>query len=281
MAYTPKKASEVTGNKRFILIEGAPKHGKTVAAATISNKCPTTLPTKIPVYLDDIYIIQFDPDGMQSLLSLGLDAPAKDLSSCTTLDQLNAGFNAAIAEAKEGIKEGSVRAVIIDPLSTLDINTQMALKPMYDGEKDTGRFFGKVTEVQLRYIHALRGLGCHVVATTHIKAAGNPFGDQAQLAAVKQATNIPGVATVVAELTGRSGSQWKKACTQILGVACEKKGAESRFYFITRGKGYEAGGRFIGLDDEEPANLRLLLDKAERNAVIKSSAVLVDKKETT
>lgn len=267
MTYAPKTAANFVGNRQGFLLYGPPGSGKTVCAASISEFFPDELPAAQPTLVRDVYYLQFDPDGMQSLLSLRLDAPGRDLSACTTKETLGRGLIEAVMEIKEGIKEGIIKAVVVDTLTAFDSVLLSIGKKDFPSTADQARMYGWILQEQMQFGTLLKQLPIHLITTCHSKFVFNPSKDDTGFEMRKRAFSLPGQSDIVPELTGRGANYWKGVASNVWPlISYRQKGQKPRFTVLPYGgKGFEGKSRLGGLDEEEPANLRKALIKAAKN----------------
>lgn len=126
-----------------ITIQGPPESGKTVAAATISDFCPSAneLPADKVCHLDDILYLGIDTSGTSSLYALNLNIPLtfdanewvgaggyeEQVNSTTGVSKLVPNrtatdlINHMMRIAYSATKEGGIKAIILDSPSELNV----------------------------------------------------------------------------------------------------------------------------------------------------------------
>jgi len=242
------------------MVYGAPKHGKTVLAATISEKFPDK-PGKERVVLDDVLYLQCDTNGIESLLGLQIVPYVIDLAVTETdyLKYKQIVMN-AMKEAVAAVKSQGIKYIVIDTLSTLDATMTALLSKVKDGQQLYGQLYADMREI----FNTLKSAPASVIALAHVKVAHSLIGDSASTTQRKMASELPGAVDFTPQITGKAADLYKGACSGLFALrTIQAKGKPPERKIITNTYlGYEAGHRFQGLDVEEEAHLGKLLTKA-------------------
>jgi hypothetical protein len=259
-----QKASELkTGNQIFIL-EGPSTQGKTVCAATASQFSPDELPAKEYTFLKDTVFLQIDSGGVTSLKGLNLDAYVYDLSLYTNFKELLPAWNAAIKEITEGVKAGDIKFVVLDTITALDKIVVNEMRKVYD--QGDNRIWNAILAKHMDFAFALKSLPCTIIVNCHTKFAGNFMSDKPETPeqqAKKRANSMPGRFDISLALTPSAADYWKTQKNGMFAVYAIQEGKSFRRVILTQPtRGFEVGHRFTGLNEEEPAHLRKLLQKA-------------------
>lgn len=252
-----QSSKDLTANNVWWMLLGAPKHGKTIAAATMSEKYEQG------GHLEDILYWQFDRGGVDSLAGLGLSAPVIDLSTVTEAGKLTNAIKEAAKDTYESIRSGVTKTVIFDAISTYDSVAKSALVPQYDGGKAFG-LYDALLAMHMQTLGYLKKMECNVILICHCKPTVQ-MNDEDSINK-KAATTLPGNASIVPDLTGKTLTYVRGQCSAIFPVvATPNQGGIMEHNIYPEGiGGVEAGNRYKGLDSKEPANLRNILAKIKR-----------------
>lgn len=252
---------EQTAKNLRILLLGAPKGGKTVMLASLSEFFPETVPAATMTHLKDGLIIQFDSGGCDSLAPLNLSVPCIDLSRCTDEASLIQGYNNAALILKKRVESGETTWAAVDGLSTFDkmlkntLMSRLEKWPLYDA----------MLGHHMKFFQKLQALAIDLAFACHAKGLGTLDDklDEGAGRARREASALPGGATIAADITGQALSYYRGQMSLILPVIATKAGknAKTDYAVYPNGmNGFEAGTRFP-LNDKEPPNLNKLLRK--------------------
>lgn len=175
----PKAADEaIKGWMTFVLAQ--PKGGKTVFAHTASTFCPPPEQwnAEKPVLLQDLAVIQIDPNGVLSANRLGIKAAQvfdwsqKDLH----YTEYAALFQGLVQLAPQ-LREAGIRTLVLDNFSILDKNLKTTIVDVHkDGSMDKPRSYGTLSAEEIRIMDYLKMTGMNVIVLAHLKAF-QPFGE--------------------------------------------------------------------------------------------------------
>jgi hypothetical protein len=111
---------------------------------------------------------------------------------------------------------------------------------------------------------ALKSLPCTVVVIAHTKYTGGFAGEETQEQMLrKKAMSMPGRSDIGFGLSRGPAEFWITQADSIFPVYTTFESKQKKYTILTEPvKGFECGHRYKGLDEEEPAHLRKLLQKA-------------------
>jgi len=278
-----KRSSELFGKRRTALIYAPAKSGKTIAAATMSEKCPKDLPAPELIFLDDVIFLQADSDGIESLYKLNLDAPVLDISTPEMEDPSIWGSEAGaqkILSRKKGdltkamkmiakeVMAGRCKTVILDTLTTFLSDYVSLYQTIYPSKQQSGMLYNNVLIMSTKVAQPLRLMGCNLICTAHAKALPEAMvSDQAEkdkILTKQKAVLMPGANLITPHIVGQSKAYWEGALSNVWPLEMVRAGAKVKGVFVRPygGAGWEGGSRYHGLDAKEPAHLRRLFEKA-------------------
>lgn len=289
-----QSSSDLFLKRKRVLVYGAPKVGKTICGLTISEQAPVELasgkPPKKFTTLEDTLLLNFDEQGMESCEPLNLAVPTIDLSPYSYAARMQdkgrlAEFNVALDKAFEQIYDrvakGITKAVIIDPVSTLNVifvgyHTSIA----DDGNKE--RIYEGVLDKHMRVTAMIRALQCDYVILAHAQAKfiRNSRTDptQGKNAEIRgQADSMGGeFEEIQPEVSGKGAGLYKKA-TSIQTAIFKKLGKDGqpdrRYLMPNGGQNSEGGHRYADLlDREEPAHLDMMFKKLRERVAKRKAA---------
>lgn len=243
---------------QFMLI-APPGNGKTVCAATISEKFPTELPNKERLELDDVAYLLFDTGGLLSLRSLGLSVPHIDLSTVTGSDLIET-LRGALEVLREGVEAGKIKAIVVDTLTSLDkaFVNHLTIKNADGGKGAKFKIYGDLVQYHRRFFHTLKSLEADIIFVVHPKVSIN-LDDDDNTAIKKNATDLPGLGDIRPDITGQSANFYLANVSFLLPVFANPAG-KGKFEYKMYPNGhrdYQAKSR-IKLPTSLPADLRTL-----------------------
>lgn len=290
----------VKAGSHLILQYGPPKVGKSIAACTISEKCPATLPAAAPVTLDDVLIINYDKDGASSFHNVNLYPLYQDFfgkydlntfvdPTLTDAEQqlkrveikkqgeknVKTMETDLLAVVNEAVKQPQIKYIVIDTLSSYEdlykhnYDPFDSLTPMELGAGTYQKFVGlasQLVSVKDKTIIIL----CHARYTEAINM-GKGAEARAEIDKVnelkRQAAALGGDAStrISPSLQKNAAAIYAKHATLYLCVSKELTGPQKgKRVFLTQSReGHEAGNKIEnGILPKEPANLRAILKKA-------------------
>lgn len=249
-------------NVHHILLVGPPGGGKTTATVTASEHFGGGFPAKERTILKDMFYVVADKGGFETIKAFGYNAPHLDISQTDpTVDEVPNILKRAWEAAKIGVEEKGVKTVVVDTISAIDNLLVVYAKRNYEkyGVWDC------VLREHTRLLHKLSALDARIILVAHGKlitgdnlAAEQKAGVQQQ----KRAT-MGEVSDIEIEVSGQARGLYRKHNSLILPCMkdpLEKKKAVYNFY--PSGKlSMEAKKRYWMLDNQEPANIKQLIEK--------------------
>lgn len=219
--------------------------------------------------LDDLLVVSCEPQGLDSLPPLGMDAPCVDFSEVSKVSEWKKLHKLVIAEALERQEAGTLNALIYDGMSTAD----MMWATSFRATDTSARMYGDLKDMHLWFWSTFDKIKVPVVFTFHARSLEKSidFGDEEQARVEemrRKATDLAGSASISLQLEGRqSANVYRGQSALFLPVRVQKKGKELERQLLTMPKfGFEAKTRYGTLLNEiEPANLNTLLKKLKDN----------------
>ncbi len=257
----------------MIALVGPVKQGKSVCAATISEKFPTELRTGKLTVLDDTYWLGFDRAATDGFAELGFTVPGADLSVMPKdIYAFKQNIAAAIKECKQYVDAGIVKNVVVDTVSTFDFIIMKYLSDMYEGESNRMPMWGELKSSHLNLWHQISGLDARLVCIFHPKArtelvsANTSIADKEKAAAKRMAESVDDAPLELA-VTGSAKTLWMAQASMQLPVVAERKGKKPPEYYLHLGsaKGIQGVSRFGGIESKQPAHLGKLLEAIKAN----------------
>jgi len=258
----------------MIALVGPVKQGKSVCAATISEKFPETLRTGKLTVLDDTYWLGFDRAATDGFAELGFTVPGADLSVMPKdIYTFKQNIAAAVKECKQYIDAGIVKNVVVDTVSTFDFIIMKYLSDMYEGDSNKMPMWGDLKSSHLNLWHQISGLDARLVCLFHPKArvelvsANTSIADKKKAEAKKLAESIDIEEPLELAVTGSAKTLWTAQASMILPVVSERKGKRDPEYYLHLGsaKGIQGVSRFGGIESKQPAHLGKLLEAIKAN----------------
>ena len=258
-----KLATDNPSQKRMITISGKPKAGKTVTACTISDLAPAKLTPGVMTDLTDTVLIEFDMDGAESARQMGLNPYLFDLSKFNSANEVMKALSGALKEIEDEAKNGKIKYVILDPISTFD---EIIATDKYREIPNSMAAAKLVKSVHMDLARHLRSITPTIVCTFHVKYLGSMTQDAAgeQQEKRAKANAISESAQFVSAMSGDNAAFFKKqASYNFVQYKTAKKGEPTKYTLLSESiYGYEAGGRDGGkLEAEETPHLNQLLRK--------------------
>jgi hypothetical protein len=253
----------------WILLDGGFKTGKTVLAATFSDKCPDTLPALVATVLDDMYWCQFDKKGTESLGAMKLSVDRCDLSvDCGNFDELLKGIKGFHEQLAARVKEKKTKTLVVDTITALDTALNSHLRKQgFDLEKNPGSFYNALLSRHMDFVNPIRAMDINVIFIAHLKSkvAFMESKETESERTRRKAASIGGdVGKLGVDITGKAGEWYKGQVSSIwpLVATVEKGKPTTRMILPYGGQGYEGGCRYVGLDPAgEEAHLNKLFRK--------------------
>lgn len=256
----------------IIVLIGAWKNGKTVCAASISDKFPDPFPnTEELTVLDDTWFFCVDPGALDGFAEMGITVPHSDVSvPKKTLREYEEDFDEKIEKVRPLVEAGVIKNVVLDSASFYDHNINAFLTKKYKNDK--GGMWGEFRQLHTDRMHKLRSLGCRLVVCVHPteNVIWGKDGSEVQQKSKKRqmVSMLPGQADFKLDITGKSAGLYKGGGSWILPVIKETKKQPGKdpvdeyYIYLGGAKGIEGGvrlGKF--LEKKQPANLGKLLKK--------------------
>jgi hypothetical protein len=207
-----------------------------------------------------MYFMQFDPNGLQSLLSLGIDVQGCDLTPHTSLAALRDGITQALQEVSVLAAGKKLSGLVVDSLTFLSNQWLAILTKMYPEAKSKGQMFGHLTVLHREFREKLASLPVRIVVTAHSKSLINMFADDGQTDTTLRILGANQSAEIGPDISGGNRGYWIGGSDLICPIVKKKEG----YFLLPAGNNIFMGGnRYEGLAAEEPANLHSLLLKAK------------------
>jgi hypothetical protein len=220
---------------------GAPSSGKSTLACTVSDKCPEELPAKSLTELDDVAYIGIEDGGLDSLTSLRLRVPPKNVVPYAAIlaDTKHpiVAFDMAVDIA---ISTGATK-LVVDSISQLDVLLQGWLntpagKLEWSGDKFAMfRYSLGSHQVSLAKFKTFQGLKIAIFTPQAVledldtkgqeKSASALAMDQ-KIARQDKAQGSIAQADLILGLTGKARELWTRDMSLLLGLVQEKSGSE-------------------------------------------------------
>jgi len=245
-----------------VLISGPPGHGKSVCAATASEKSPDEFTDEFTAEqgggltnLDDVLFLNFDRQATAGFADLGIEVPEIDLSTCSGKEIISS-TKEALKVAKARAIEGVTKTVVVDTISSLD-----AVLVAFWKEATANRWdmYNAILTTHMRFAMALKEIPANVVVICHAKAINE--AEDAQGRARQKAAAGPAPASISLDITGQARGYWQRNVPLQLPLICRTRGSRVERHLYPSGvEGFEAKSRFK-LADKEPAHLRKLFEK--------------------
>lgn len=259
-------SSELTLKNWRMLLYGPPKHGKTFCALTASEKFPDVEDLSEydgpPLELDDLLFLLSDEGGLDGLAEYNITVPVIDVSREGGGLIVNSLIPKIHKEIEERVKKGVTKTVIVDAISTFDRIFKAYQADQFPDPRHQAQMYGAILGNHMKLFGSLKRLDCNVLIVAHAKFLID-LGDANQ-AAKKSATSMPGQSDVVPDITGAAGRYYPAAVSfQVPLLSRKMPGGKVKRTLYPLGLGrYEAGTRFTRhLDKEEPAHIQKLLRK--------------------
>jgi len=259
MKYEIKNSKDRDFSNWRILVYGPPKTGKSFLGLTASEDFPTTLPADNLVDLNDLLFIDFE-DGLVGLKEQNLSVPSIDLSKVDGKGLIDA-LTEVPKQLTPMIKDGVIKTVVIDTVSTLDTMLLAHYRGLYSDPRHQGIMYNEILRSHLKFFNSLRILPCNILVLAHAKFKIDIAGD-GKMEKKDRAETMPGMSEAVPEITGRGGNFYRKSVSIQMPMLTRKIGGNTiRTLYPFGYAGFEAGCRFAALDDKEDANLGKLIRK--------------------
>lgn len=277
-----KSADELSFDGAAIIITGSFKSGKTVLAHTASGNSPTPLTPKTRITLKDTAVIQLEPNGVRSAVSMGLvaahvldlsgpefrrpfEAEAELTAARGGSNELGLDFTKvfpALVKAAEYIKaHPEIRVVIFDHLTRFDAMVEAHYRnPKYApktarGEVDTFGIFRMVKEAHMWLAQLFFGYGVLFIGICQVKTPAKE-ADENKLAS----KSVGGDQTdLVLALPQASAGFWSGYADAVIATRRKKTkvGTEDKYIHrmaLTSSQKLPSGNRF-GLEGEHDSHL--------------------------
>lgn len=261
-----KYASQINPDHDSFVVNSPGKVGKTVLGATLSKLCPDELPAKQLTKLSDTLFISLDPNGYASLKHMNLEPLVADFSShAGSSDELiNKLLNFLKTEVVPAIEKDGLRNVLFDTWASLEFLLMAAY--VREGLRGKDLYQRRAIDV-LRVAVPLKELKCRLVIFTHNTYNKTMFETEKNNEDIERrrlalsGTKSP---EILPDMCGPAWSFWRVQSTAFFPMVVKQEGKEEKRVLLPRGSAlYEGGGRWPAeIKDEEPANLRKLLEKA-------------------
>jgi hypothetical protein len=252
----------------FITMMAPAKEGKTTISASLSKHWPGELPAKQLTHLGDLVYLGFDRGALDGFLGLNLTTNLVDFSIVQNHAERDLLLKNTITELQVMHKDGALSGIIADTLSALDAALANYYATLHEFKPQlyqaVGVWMGK-------FFTQLSTIGCPIVFLTHVKAINVDFmKDEDKLAAQKRMaltsieTGEVGGPKATPEVCSNTLKLIRTQSSGTVGLQKEmQKNKPTEWWFYTRNwQGYELGNRAPAWADKEPANLRLLIEKA-------------------
>jgi len=262
---------DISGKYAWTIVQAPPKHGKTVFAATWSQKCPTELPAKQGVELSEMLWLLTDKDGLNSLTQVGLSVPLIDFTACESWPSFRAQFDKALPIIKERVASGQTKCIVLDSISAIDAMaiSHVKMSGAYDGNPMGywDDIKGKVCYIllQLKPVLAELIIIAHLKEKFVIENKSTQETTQQLKQKKEKSAAMPGAGDVVLGVSGGIAKFLLSTATSVWTIEKKiTKGKPAEYVcYPNGGFGFEGGTRLKGLEDIEPANMRALLTKTE------------------
>jgi len=244
------------------VLMGSPKVGKTFCAATLSEYWGTKEPLK------DVYWASFDTNAVAGFAEQGIVAPyVWDFSNVKPV-AFGVEIDRMVADLQAVMKETTLRGVVVDTISALDIMAQDAAD-----SKNLEKFekWDLVKVLHKKVMDPLLRMPVPVIFLAHFKQQqeGSDKSEAAKLAKKRaEAHAMDGGGGLVLAVSGGASLLYKREveCVLMLDKVAIKPGVEERRLFAGKGE-VEGGTRYRMNENGEEANLKKLFDKFRTNAL--------------
>ena len=267
-----EKMEPILSNKlespSWIVLYGPPKVGKTGTAATASEFCPATLPSKESVELSDMVWLNYDTGGMESLADLNLVAPTFDLSHAASWGDAVRQETKIFEYIQKRAKESQDKFfLVVDTLSSRDLMLNTHFQNEFsDKPKLTSHMYNNIFSANLNFLFKLRTLPAHVGILILMHAKGTVNYTQDTGASSTQVASQAEITDISPQLTGKAKDAVLKDSTLFWLQKRVVKGRPTVREVLTRSTDLiQAGGRGENrLEMYEPANLKTIFKKMGR-----------------
>lgn len=246
-----------------LMLHAAPKVGKTFCAATISEYYPSEEDFgKKWVSLDDVIWVSYDDDATIGLRANKINIPYE--LDFNRINSLVGNAASAMMELKRLLKEllrahPEIKYLVSDTDSGLDVIAESYANSLNLAGWDKYREMRGIHFKNTTMAKDLRGeFGISTIRLCHSKKESEETKNDVKLAARGSADNV-----IIPALTGNSGPLYMRDVSGHFAVKKLKTPTGWKRSLVTLTSSvFDAGSRFEQfLNDEEPANLRLLRNK--------------------
>jgi hypothetical protein len=246
-------------------IIGPPGSGKTTAALSISDIFSGDIPAKKHTVLSDTFFISADKGGFDTVRAYGYSAPGVDLSNIDpAVTDVSTELRKALDTAIYGTQHKGIKNIVVDTVSAIDNMLLVYAQRNFDKYA----MWNFILSAHTSLMHKLASTDATVVLIFHGKViAGDQLNQEGKdkLATRKKATMAEAVDTEI-EVSGQARGFYRKHLSLLLTCMRDPLIKQPTYKFYPRGKGsMEGKSRFWMLDAEEPANLKLLINKIRDN----------------